>query len=258
MKNMDFDKLKSQAKDKFGELLAGMSNELNQERFSMFSKIQTDYYRDIGDADCYWTIRGIIDIHGHVYPISGDTKLVSKILESQLFPIFQTFADRYNLKLELASRQNWYPDMTFILKTDERVKFAVDLKSTYRDLNRPEFCNGFTLGSYKGYFRNRIDKKNIQYPYNEYAGHFCFCVIYDRCDLTDETKIYSVKTLPLPPIKNLIFFAHEKWKIAGKTPGSGNTANIGSIKDIDDLYYGRNGAFSSEKEFDDYWMSYGG
>ena len=59
-------------------------------------------------------------------------------------------------------------------------------------------------------------------------------------------------------IKNFLFFAEEKWKIASDKAGSGNTANIGSIKNIEDLIAGR-GVFSlaGEKFFDDYWANFG-
>jgi CRISPR/Cas system CMR-associated protein Cmr3 (group 5 of RAMP superfamily) len=50
----------------------------------------------------------------------------------------------------------------------------------------------------------------------------------------------------------------EKWKIASDRGGSGNTANIGSIQNIQDIVNGR-GMFSKlgETWFDDYWMNYG-
>jgi len=49
----------------------------------------------------------------------------------------------------------------------------------------------------------------------------------------------------------------EKYKIAGKTPGSGNTTNIGSISSntIRDFKEGNSG-FSSKHEFDEYWRKY--
>ena len=53
------------------------------------------------------------------------------------------------------------------------MKFALDLKTTYRLQDNPEFFNGFTLGSHGEYFTDRKSKKNIQFPYGEDAGHFC-------------------------------------------------------------------------------------
>lgn len=209
-----------------------------------------------------WTIRGFIDIFQNVYIISPDTKIISKILELHLFPHFLEFANKINYTIELATHQNWYPDLTFISNTNPDIKFAVDLKTTYKNEDYPEFCNGFTLGSHGEYFKNRKSKKNIQYPYNSYSGHFCLGIIYTRIDSSklDETKIYSVDNIKNIPatIKNFIFFAEEKWKIASDKGGSGNTANIGSINKIDDILKG-NGVFTKagEKLFDDYWINFG-
>ena len=54
------------------------------------------------------------------------------------------------------------------------------------------------------------------------------------------------------------FFAVEKWQIASDKGDSGNTANIGSIPNIDDIVRG-NGVFKNlgEDWFDDYWMNFG-
>ena len=106
-----------------------------------------------------WTVRGFIDIFRNVYAISSDTKIVSKIMELHLFPHFFKFAESIDFKLELAERQNWYPDLTFISKKNPAVKFAVDLKTTYRNEKNPSFCNGFTLGSHGEYFSDRKSKK---------------------------------------------------------------------------------------------------
>ena len=59
-------------------------------------------------------------------------------------------------------------------------------------------------------------------------------------------------------IGDFIFFAQEKWKMASDKPGSGNTANIGSIKNIEDIIKG-DGVFAKAGEdiFDDYWSNYG-
>lgn len=212
--------------------------------------------------DGEWNIRGFVDIFKNVYPVSSDTKVVSKILELHLFPHFLQFAEDICFQLELAEHQNWYPDLTFISKINPAVKFAVDLKTTYRDGKNPDFCNGFTLGSHGEYFTDRTSKKNIQYPYSEYSGHFCVGIIYSREDrnFLDETRRYSVDEVDKIPavLKNFIFFAEEKWKIASDNQGSGNTANIGSIKYIKDILTGR-GVFSiaGEELFDEYWANFG-
>ena len=152
--------------------------------------------------------------------------------------------------------------MTFISKKDSQIKFAVDLKTTYRDEEYPGFCNGFTLGSHGEYFIDRTSKKNIQHPYGEYSGHFCLGIIYSRNVLSkdEEFKIHSIEDVSSIPavIKNFIFFAEEKWKIASDKGGSGNTANIGSIQKISDILEGK-GVFANagEELFDDYWANFG-
>lgn len=209
-----------------------------------------------------WTIRGFIDIFETIYTISTDTKVISKVLEIQLFPYFLLFAKQNGYRLELANYQNWYPDMTFISKENPDIKFAVDLKTTYRDELYEGFCNGFTLGSHGEYFIDRNSAKNIQYPYNAYSGHFCLGIIYSRMDLHryEELKTYSLEDLEKIPavIGEFIFFAQEKWKIASDKSGSGNTANIGSIQKIEDILNG-NGVFAKagEEIFDDYWANFG-
>lgn len=124
------------------------------------------------------------------------------------------------------------------------------------------FCNGFTLGSHGEYFRNRASRKNIQYPYSEYHAHFCLGILYTRAlalDI-DETKILKLSELNniSSVIKDLVFFAEEKWKIASDKGGSGNTANIGSIDYIEDILNG-NGVFINLREqiFDEYWINQG-
>lgn len=208
-----------------------------------------------------WTVKGFIDIFKKVYTISGDTKILSKILEIHLFPKILEFASTYGYKVVLADHQNYYPDISFVKEGNEKLKFAVDFKTTYRNDKKPHLCNGFTLGSHGEYFSNRSSTKNIQFPYNEYAGHFCLGIIYSRVDgsTIDETRSYDISQLKSisSVVKDFQFFVVEKWKIASDKGGSGNTANIGSINHIDDIINGR-GMFSrlGEKWFDDYWINF--
>lgn len=229
-----------------------------------------------------WAVKGFIDVSKNIYTISADTKIVSKILEIHLFPQIFAFAESIGYKIILAEKQNWYPDLTFINKKNEEVKFALDIKTTFR---RNHKTAGFTLGSHGAYFKERDKSKNIQFPYSQYSGHYCLGVIYTRTDFDNEiaeTGIYRIKELQekndrldakvgereittvenlksiTSVIKDFDFFAAEKWKIASDRQGSGNTANIGSVVDIEDLKK-ENGIFSKlgEEWFDEYWMNYG-
>jgi len=229
-----------------------------QTALSEFAQTLNQFIAHDGD----WTIKGFIDMFKNIYTISSDTKIVSKILELHIFPYFLDFARQKGYKLELAKCQNWYPDLTFINEEIHEIKFAVDLKTTYINGDRQGFCNGFTLGSHGEYFKKRTSTKNIQYPYSSYSGHFCLGIIYSRAELSGEyeTKKYTVDELSQIPsvIKHFTFFAAEKWKIASDKSGSGNTANIGSIKNISDILTG-NGVFAKagEEIFDDYWANFG-
>jgi len=237
----------------------------------------------VSAEDGDWTVKGFIDIYKNIYTISSDTKIVSKILEIHLFPQVLQFAQEQGYSIVLAEHQNWYPDLSFVNLEDERIRFAVDLKTTYRDPDYPGHVKGFTLGSHGAYFKDRTSTKNIQFPYDEYSGHFCLGIIYTRGDAKDidETEIVNVKELDdqaehpervgqrevttveslhsiASVIKDFQFFICEKWQLASDRQGSGNTANIGSITAVDDILKG-NGIFANlgEDWFDEYWMNYG-
>jgi len=204
-----------------------------------------------------WIIKGFIDIYQQIYTVSVDTKIVSKVLELLLFPMFVDFAKEHSLGLELCPQQNFYPDLTFVDK-QTATKYAVDIKSTYRIDDKR--VNGMTLGAFTGYFRNRESSKNTLYPYGQYSGHFVLGVIYSQTqEALDERKRYTLDDLEKIPsvIRNFQFFAQPKYRIAAARPGSGNTKNIGSVTTIADLVTG-NGPFAQlgEEIYDDYWMYY--
>lgn len=71
------------------------------------------------------------------------------------------------------------------------------------------------------------------------------------------TTVKNLKSIT-SVIKDFDFFAVEKWKIASDAQGSGNTANIGSVTDVNALKNGK-GIFSTlgEEWFDEYWINYG-
>lgn len=228
-------------------------------KLKQFSETLTQY---VSTHEGNWSIKGFIDIDEQIYTISSDTKIISKILEIQLFPKFKEFAKENGYKIVLAEKQNWYPDLSFVKIDNENIKFAVDIKTTYKLDDYDGFCNGFTLGSHGEYFRTRTSSKNIQFPYGEYTAHICLGILYTRAISADidETEILKLSKLKniTSVISNLVFFAEEKWKISSDRGGSGNTANIGSIDYIEDLLSG-NGVFKNlgEEVFDAYWINQG-
>ncbi len=225
-----------------------------------FQQALTDQFEDFTEAlatqDGDWAIKGFIDVYRNIYTVSVDTKVVSKLIELMLIPIIARFATEHGYRLVLAEYQNHYPDISLIAADGTRI--ALDLKSTYRVSKKS--INGFTLGAFSGYFRDRISSKNITFPYETYAAHFVLGIIYTRTeDEIDEKRKYTLDELQdiVSVIQDFRFLFREKWEIANDRPGSGNTKNIGSIRNIKDIVNGR-GPFSDygEAVFDDYWMNY--
>jgi hypothetical protein len=207
---------------------------------------------DTGD----WIVKGFIDVYRNIYTISVDTKVVSKIIELMLFPVISQFAAEKGYRMVLSEYQNHYPDISFIAPDNTRI--ALDLKSTYR--TSAQRVNGFTLGAFTGYFRQRDSNKNITFPYSQYAAHFVLGIVYSRTDeMIDERRVFTLAELQdiVSVVKDFVFLLQEKWRIASERPGSGNTKNIGSINDIEALVEGR-GPFAEYGAlvFDDYWMNY--
>lgn len=207
---------------------------------------------DAGD----WVVKGFIDVYQNIYTISVDTKVISKVIELMLLPVISRFATEHDYRIILSEQQNHYPDISFI--APDGTKIALDLKSTYRVDERT--VNGFTLGAFTGYFRQRKSNKNVTFPYGQYAAHFVLGIIYSRSDkVIDERRAYQLADLQdiVSVVRDFTFLFQEKWRIASDRPGSGNTKNIGSVKDIRTLVEG-NGPFApyGHEVFDDYWMNY--
>ncbi len=254
-----------------------------------FRKTLDFLLKSVVTDDMQWTIKGFLDIYKNLYTISSDTKVVSKILEIHLYPLLKKIAKEMGYDIKTPDSQNYYPDLTYIKIDDPSIKFAVDIKTTFRRFKETKGGKtsqvSFTLGSHGSYFKERDIKKNIQYPYNQYKGHFCLAIVYtqakeieeDTNDF-DEMKTFKVDELGeskfkdsapriIEPkdsltdinsvIKDMKFYFVEKWKIASDGQGSGNTANIGSTSTEDSLVK-ENGVFYQlgEDVFDDYWKNY--
>lgn len=119
--------------------------------------------------------------------------------------------------------------------------------------------NWILLGSYASYMRD--GRKNISFPYDQYAKHYVIGFVYTRNDNASEGKMFDIEDLDkLPvPYKDIEVFVQEKYKISGDKPGSGNTENIGSFKTnrMDYLVNGE-GPFSELgiELYEDYWAGY--
>lgn len=229
---------------------------MTKEQFFTLLTEEVKTYKSFLETDSQdWIVKGFIDIDKNVYTITNDTKVVSKIIEILLIPKLDKFARNNGMELELPTKQNFYPDLTF--KDSEGHLFAVDFKSSYYD---GDSVNGLTLGSYWGYFRERDTIKSMDHTYNSYSSHTVLGMLYKQSVIdVNEKDVYSVDELSAihSVIEKFIFFVQPKWKIANDIPGSGNTRNIGGITNIQKLINGQ-GPFSElgEEVFDDYWKGY--
>jgi hypothetical protein len=151
------------------------------------------------------------------------------------------------------SPQTVYPDFTLSRPNSNGGRLAVDIKTTYR---KRSF--GYTLGSYTSFLRD--GKKNILHPYSQYSEHWVIGFVYDRVTPTSQATTPSPTEQALVcPYRNVEWFVQEKYRIAGELPGSGNTANIGSIKGRSlAAFWAGNGPFAEHGEdvFRAYWSHF--
>ena len=205
-----------------------------------------------------YSLCGVVDRKGRVYPLGSDTKVISTLFEIIARQAVVSFSKSEGLLLVEPSKQNHYPDFTLMRDEEDNQKIAIDVKTTYRREEQSRF--GFTLGSYTSYIHPEIEGKNIVFPYSQYSQHWIIGFVYKRIEKKRDTssRIYSFKTLKQIPIpfSDVEVFVQEKWRIAGDRAGSGNTTNIGSITGTMADFIAGNGVFASEKEFLEYWQGY--
>ena len=204
-----------------------------------------------------YSVCGVIDRRRRIYPLGTDTKVLSTIFEIIARQSVADYARQAQLQLIDSDKQNYYPDFTLTAGQDDAEKIAIDVKTTYK--NNPNDQFGFTLGSYTSFLRNGT--KNIVFPFQQYKEHWITGFVYRRVpvDANAASRQYSSANLSqIPaPFSDVEVFVQEKWRIAGDRPGSGNTANIGSIRGTLSDFQGGNGVFRSEDEFLAYWRGYG-
>ena len=207
-----------------------------------------------------WDLVGVLTKSSKVFTLSYDSKILSGIFEILCEPIIAKIARDNNYKL-VKGVQNQYPEFTLFRENKPDKRIAIDIKSTYRQRNKNGSIKlfSFTLGSYRSYLQDPNGKKGILFPYSEYSKHWVIGFLYDRNEKVKDIKIKSIieAAQQEAPYSNIEYFVQEKHLIAGKTPGSGNTTNIGSIKSskLEDFAQG-NGPFRTKTDFEDYWRKF--
>lgn len=203
-----------------------------------------------------WYVNAFHSVDGTLYSLGTDSKVLSTIFECICAPLVIEIAEEHSYRVESAP-QTVYPDFT-LTPNQGGPRIAIDIKTTYRET--PSSVIKFTLGSYTSFLRDGT--KNILYPLSEYSAHWVIGFVYQRCSGARAKRYHMTKT-PTDlecPYSDVEWFIQHKHKIAGRSPGSGNTANIGSFptRDISELRQG-SGPFSisGEQAFRDYWRSFG-
>jgi hypothetical protein len=214
-----------------------------------------------------WEAVGFLAPDGTVYAFGTDSKVISTVFEAIAAPIVLEIATGFGYNVE-SSPQTVYPDFTLTptkapTPVTHPCRIAIDIKTTYRSFNRNGTIKQFryTLGSYTSFLRDPTAKKNIKYSYSEYTDHWVIGFLYTRRQGIP-AKVYHRPdpSKLLCPYEDVEFFVQEKFKIVGLSPGSGNTANIGSFptNDINDLRKGKGPFADQGKDIcDGYWRHFG-
>ena len=219
------------------------------------------FNKKLEEKNIDWEVSALISPNGKLFSLGSDSKLIGRIFELISYNILQEIADENGLLLHPSEAQTVYPDFTLMKDENDKEKIAVDIKTTYRKFLKSGVPSGyvFTLGSFASYMRD--GKKNISYPYDEYAKHYVIGFVYTRNENASEGQMFNIEDLDkLPvPYKDVEVFVQEKYKISGDKPGSGNTENIGSFKTnkMEYLINGE-GPFSGLgiEIYEDYWSGY--
>lgn len=219
----------------------------------------------IDEKNPNWYVKGIIDSENNIITLGTDSKLIGRIFELKSNSLLQEIADEHEgYVLKKPETQTEYPDFYYECPDGKRI--AIDIKTTYLDLNNPvkekqKRDIWYTLGSYKSFLQD--GQKNISGTYEDYKAHYVIGFVYDRLNDEDDGRVfpYSQENLDAIgcPYGNVRVWVQEKHKITGLTEKSGNTTNIGSItsSNIYDFIAG-NGPFSvMDKQIcDDYWRNF--
>lgn len=219
------------------------------------------FNKKLEEKDINWDVSALISPDGKLFSLGSDSKLIGRIFELVSYGILREIADENGLILHPSSRQTVYPDFTLMRSENDTEKIAIDIKTTYRKFLKNGQPSGyvFTLGSFASYMRD--GRKNICFPYEQYAKHYVIGFVYTRNDEVSGGQMFDIKDLEKVPMpyKDVEVFVQEKYKISGDKPGSGNTENIGSFRTarMDYLVNGE-GPFSElgMDVYEDYWAGY--
>ena len=146
-----------------------------------------------------YSIRGVVDSYGNVYPLGADTKVLSTVFELISRPAIYAAGKILGYTVKEPDVQNHYPDFTLYKDDDVLGKIAIDVKTTYRKQENGKFH--YTLGGYTGFIRRGNELKNIVFPFDEYSQHWVVGYVYSRIVRLNNIKHrYTINELGRIPL----------------------------------------------------------
>jgi hypothetical protein len=175
-----------------------------------------------------------------------ESRVVTVILQSLCTKLLVTWGRAKGVTVEdFPEQTRSYPDIALHDGPLGTELVAVDVKSA-RYLGGDKVSR-MTLGTYDGYFLHPAAKRlhGGTRAYDDYSEHWVVGVIYQWSPKAD--------TIDMVRLKGVV--VGEKWQVASRQSGSGDTANIGGIDSLSRLETLR-GEFADEDEFLRHWRSY--
>lgn len=193
-----------------------------------------------------WTVKGIILQDDAIIPVPAESRAVTAILQSIAVRKLKEWADKNDIKFEdLVYETRGYPDTALSGGTLGNKLIALDIKSA-RYLPKGKVSR-MTLGTYDGYFLHPNEKRlqSKTRSYNDYDEHWVVGFIYRWNPDLETNRMVKIEKV----------IVGEKWQVASKYSGSGDTANMGGLDSLDRLE-NLQSDFSDEDEFETYWRKY--
>jgi len=196
--------------------------------------------------DLTWNVKGILLNDGKVMAVPPESRVVTAILHVVAMDIVRTYGRSIGLAVEdFPYETRGYPDMALSDGPLGKKVIALDIK-TARYLGDDKVSR-MTLGTYDGYFLHPKEKRlhGGTKCYHDYDEHWVAGIIYEWHPDKGTDEMVRVKEC----------IVGQKWQVASKTSGSGDTANIGGIDSLEALRSLQN-VFTNEEEFEEYWRDY--
>lgn len=193
-----------------------------------------------------WNIVGILTSDGNTIPMPPESRIMTVLLQALTAPKLRAWASKHGIVVEdLVEETRGYPDYALSGGELEGKHIALDVKSA-RYVGGDKLSR-MTLGTYDGYFLHPNEKKLCGGTrcYNDYDEHWVISFIYKWSPKEDTAHMVEI-------VERVVA---NKWQIASRTSGSGDTANIGGISSLKALRNLRC-EFQNEEQFEVYWRKY--